>query len=371
MAYIRDGLDAHVRDHINKQVQSSFSLANPLFYFLGLSKPEEASKLGRPKTSLIFGGAKMGEAKKREVLGSMNHQIRFVKAEPNDGAAVTYGGATPTAAANAEDNFGTAEFRWTHIMEPIKLSKHALEMARGEDAVNSIVDDSMGPVWERFVKRINQGFWTGTRNATQQNDRVWGDFLGLQHTLTAGNVYGRVDRAVETALNPNVINAATDLTTTVADLTIIRKVNNGFTKAGGGTFTPLALRSGGGRGATCWITTSNLWQELANQADGRFQIHTQGIPGKALGGFKAPIIAFDDSYVTYDPYCPAGEMYGLNLDFWSVEVQKGHNFAWLGFTDKSKTEQGGEYIEWGNFSFQGRPICHAPWTQVRVTGLTA
>jgi hypothetical protein len=361
MAYVREGLNAHVNEYIDKQIRSSFVTANPLFYFLGMGKPESGGKLGRPK---------VGDAQKQETLGSTSHQIKFVKSEPNDGAAVSYGGATPTAAAFAEDNFGTAAIFWTHIMEPMKIRKHALEQAQGPTKVGSILDESMAPVWERFVKRINQGFWTGTRTQAQQNAEVWGDFLGLQHTLTNSNYYGRVDRATHTELNGNVLDADDDLTSTVADLSIIRKVNNGFTKKGGGTFTGLAARTPDGTGARCWITTSTLWNELADQADGRYQIHVNGIPDTGLGGFKNPIIHYDNSYITWDPYCPSGEMYGLYLEDWVVEVQKGHNFQWLGFTDKSKSEEGGGYYEWGNFSFQGRLTCRSPWLNVKIKDLT-
>lgn len=371
MAFIREGLDAHVKDYIDQRIHSSFTQFNPLFYFLGLSKPDSRNNLGRPKTGAVFTGARMTTAQVEELNGSKEHQFRYVKAEPNDGAAVTFGGATPTATDFAEDNFGTAETRWTHIMEPAKLRKHSLEMARGDTAIRAITDDSLDPVWERFVKRINAGFWTGTRTSAQQDQRVWGDFLGLQHTLTKDNVYGRVDRAVETNLNPVVIDASSDLKTSVIDLTLSRKINSGFTTEGSTDIAGLAGKDENGTGATCWITTSNLWQELANQADGRFQIFTNGIPDSGMGGFKRPVIAFDNVYYTWDPTCPSGEMYGLNLETWMIEIQRGHNFVWGGWQDKAKTEEGGAYYLWGHFDVMLRMTCRKPWLNCKITNLTA
>jgi hypothetical protein len=155
MAYIRDALNAHVQDFIDSRVQSSFTLFNPIFYFLGLNTPDGNNQLGRPSTGGVFGGAALTKAQREDIMGSKDHQFRFVKAEPNDGTTLSYGGATPTAAAFAEDNFGTAEQRWTHFMEPMKIRGHSLNFARGDTAVRRIVDDSTAPVWERFVKRIN------------------------------------------------------------------------------------------------------------------------------------------------------------------------------------------------------------------------
>ena len=103
-----------------------------------------------------------------------------------------------------------------------------------------------------------------------------------------------------------------------------------------------------------------------------FQIYANGIPNTAIGGVNKPIIHFDNSYITYDDDCPSGELYGLNLDYWVFEIMSGHNFVWTGFTDKSRTEEGGEYIEWGDFDLIARLTCRAPWKGVaRVANLTS
>lgn len=371
MAYVREGINAHVREHIEKHIRSSFVSFNPLFYFLGMSKPDGMNDLGRPKTGAVFGGKRMTGAQQKTTLGSPFHQIRFAKAEPNDGGTITFGGATPTAAAFAEDNFGTAETRWTHYREPYSMRKHTLEFAKGADAVANVVDDSIAPVWERFVKRINADFWAGTLTGAQQANNVWSSVLGLTHTGTTNNTYGRVDRSVETALNPLVINAATQLPSTVVSLDINRKVNVGFVDALGATIQGLATKSSNGTGPTLFLTTPALWNELANQADGRFQIHLNGIPEAGIGGFKFPIIQQDNVFYVWDPTCPAGTMVGLNLDEWCVEVQEGHNFINTPLVDKAETEQGGEYIMWGSFDAMLRLTCRAPDIGiVRITGLT-
>lgn len=377
MAYVREGLDAHVNEFIDKRITNSFVQFNPLLYFLALLDQNTAQTVGAtarhkldqhsPDANTVFGTGRMEQAQMEEVLGSKNHHFRFVKAEPDDGEYMSYGGATPEAAAYAEDNFGTAETRWTHIMEPVKVRKHSLEQAQGEHAVNAIVDDSMVPIWERFIKRINQGLWSGTRTQSQQNDQVWGAFLGLTHTLTAGNYYGRVDRSTETELNPVVIVASSDLTTTIVDLDLMREINTGaITAAGDG----LASKDPNGVGATCQITTSKLWNELATQSEARgYNIRNHGVENHYASGFKFPVIEHENGYITWDPNCPEGESYFLNLETWLMEVMRGHNFAWLGFFDQSQLA-GGNYEEQGKFSFQGRLTCRAPHLNAIVTNLT-
>lgn len=377
MAFNLEGINAHVVKHINREIRNSFTSANFMFHWLGLTTPDGMGGLNsgdpgsRPKAATVFGTGGMTKAQIETTRGRPFNNVRFVKAEPNDGAAVEYGGTTPVAAANATENFGTAEMLWTHIQEPFKINKHDLELARGEDAVGSIVDDAMLPVWERFVKRINQRFWTGTLTGAQQVAApMWTDFLGFQHTGTVNNYYGKVNRAVETSLNPKAFNAATQFASANINLEMTRKTNIGFTDALGAVHGGIVDKTKNGTGATLWVTTKTLWQELAAQIDGRFVINSDGIPDKGIGGFRNKVIKFDDVLITWDQYCPSGEMHGFSLEYWMIEIQEGHNFTSSKLVDKAATEQGGEYILWGNFDAMLRLTCKAPDTHIRIYGLT-
>jgi hypothetical protein len=370
MAYVREGINAHVREMIERELLSSFIQFQPILYFLGLANQERAQNLGTPNTPAVFGGANMTPNQIEQTLGSMGHHFRYQKSEPNDGDNLTFGGVTPVASSNADEDMGTSETRWTHIQEPLRINKHAMEMARGESAIGALVDESMSTRWNRFIKRIAVGIWNGTMTAAQQNDNLWSTFLGLTHSLTANNTYGRVDRAVETELNPLVLNAATQLPSTVINLDINRKVNVGFRDTLGATISGLAQKSPNGMGANLFVTTPALWNELADQADGRTNIVHSGIEGHFASGFRFPIIEHDNVWYTWDPNCPAGVLVGLNLDTWVLEVQQGHNFIFTGFTDKSRTEEGGQYYEWGAFDAMLRLTSRAPYLNCRITGLT-
>lgn len=389
MAYIREDINAHIQDNINKAVVNSFTTFSPIWAFLGAAGTynrknpykEKGNKAGRPTPARFFGSAMgMTTAQKRSVLGTKEHQIRFVKSEPNDGGSVAYGGNYPTASAFAEDNFGTAEFRWGHYVEPLKIRKDFLTMARGETAVRKAADDATKPVLERMFKRVTTDFWTGTLSSSEQNQPIWGGgalsdsaVLGLQHQVGSGNVFGRVDRAVETNLDSGVFAAGTEIgTSSTVELQIIRNVQHGFTRTDtSAKVDGITTRTSNGQGVNCVITTSELWQSLANEADGRYEIQVGGIPGTALAGFKNPVIAYDNTYITYDNFCPDGEMYLLCMDCWSLEVQQGKDFFFDGLKDNTQLQVGGAAVEWGNFEFMPRLICHAPHLQTKITGLTS
>lgn len=387
MAYVREALSAHIQDNINAAVTNRFTTYSAIWAMLGAAgvydrkNPYKGETAGRPTAGRFLGcGAGMSTAQKMETLGSSNHQIRFVKAEPNDGGSVAYGGNYPTAAAYAEDNFGTAEFRWGHYVEPVEMRKDSLMMAKGETAVKSLADESTKPALERMFKRVTQDFWTGSLSGTQQNAQIWGGnaltdsgVLGLQHQVGSGNVFGRVDRAVETSLNANVWAASTQIgTSTTVELEMIRAVQLGFTRADtSAEVEGIATKTSTGIGADCVVAGAALFRTLAAEADGRYEITTNGIPNSALAGFKGKCINFDDTYIVLDPKCPAGEMYLTTMDSWSLEIQKGKDFMFSGLNDNTKLQRGGPAVEWGHFEFVPRLICHQPHLQTKITGLTA
>lgn len=383
MAYLREGIDAHVRELFTKGLNSTYIQRNAALYFMGLGDAEAKGKLGQPKASATFGGASLGQSEVKNQLGSMERQYKFQLTEPDDGAAIEYGGQTPVPAGFAEDNEGTIGFRWFHNQEPLQLRKHSLEFAKGETAIGSIVEESTGPVLNRFLKRHQTLLWHGgtgsngsqvdMNSASQQNKKMWAEPLGILYTLTKNNYYGRVNRTDETLLNPMVVDASSAFETTLVSLDICRDVNIGYVDQDSGSAVDgLCNKDPMETGPRLFITTAALFKELMSQAEARgIRVITGGIPDHPISGYRYPIIEHDNVFYTWDKDCPAGTMVGLHLDFWLMEIARGHNFVWSGFTDKSKNEQGGEYIEWGNFDAQYRLSCKRPDLQVKIENLTA
>jgi hypothetical protein len=387
MGYLREGINAHVREFFDTRLKSTFIQRNPLLYFLGLNSFEGMTKLGEPgaknpKSAAVFGGASMGKAELESKLGSIGRTFKYEKTEPNDGTTVQNGGSTPVASGFAEDNQGMSESRWVHFREPLKIRTHSLMFAQGEAAIGSIVEESAQPVWRRFQKRINTMLWFGGTGATGssvnmntqalQDEVLWREPLGLIYTLTANNIHNRVNRTTVTQLNPKVIAAGTAFGDTIVNLDINRLVNNGYVdRTSSAAVDGMANNSPNGRGVNLFITTSALFNELASQADAR-GIHqiVGGMPNHSVTGFEYPILEHDGVYYVWDKDCPAGTMIGLDLESFLVEVAPQANFSFTGFTDKSKTEEGGGLYEWGNYESIMRVSCHSPWLNVRITGLT-
>lgn len=368
---LRSFVDSYVLELISDELQSSFITSNPMLYFLAGQGAEGMGKFGSPNTSLILGNGGLGRASREELSGSKEHQFRFQASEPNDGTTVTYGGATPTASGFAEDRVKTAGCRWTHYMEPLKIREHSFGFTQNSKVkIGSLLEEAVGMTLNAMLKRINTGLRSGTLNASAQEAEVWSQFLGTRHVLTANNTAYRVDRSVETVLNPKVYTAEQVLGTgnTAIDLKISRVL-----RVGNGTVTGMSSTSKNGKGPTLFITTPALWQDLADQAEGTVQIYQNGIPNWGLSGFKKPIIQHDEAYYIADDDVASGEMECYNLETWLFEVYSGKNFTVPSFsewTQKWKSQEGGEYYRFTNMELMARLTCRRPWDNAIITGLT-
>ena len=182
MAYVREGLQAYVRENFTKRLYNPFARFNPMLSYLGLSSVEKLTKLGRPNTAAVFGDlGKLGRGEIRRLGHSSAIFWNFQKYEPNDGSTVAHRASTPTASTFGEDNAGQIELRWTHYMEPMKVGKSSLDDATGPSAIMSIMDNASAITFERLLKRVNEDMLNGTLTAAQQNEQRWSSLLGLDH----------------------------------------------------------------------------------------------------------------------------------------------------------------------------------------------
>lgn len=390
MPYIREGINAKVRELFDLRLNSNFLQRNPMLYFLGMRSAEGMGKLGQPGANVVFGGADLGECEIDETIGSMERYFSYQIEEPNDGDSLEFGGAGPVASGFAEDNEGQTAFRWCHFKEPLKIRTHTLKFAKGESAIGSVVEKSSAPVFNKMLERINTQLWFGGTNANgsstdmnseaQQNKKLWKEPLGAKYAIgTSNNRLGRVDRSSATNLNPFSINASTDLATTVVDLDHNRNVNTGFVRKTAGTdFEGMSNINPNGVGCQLNVTTSALFNCLASQADARgiavqnggFSNYSE-ISKHSATGFRYPIIEHDNVWYTWDKDCPSGTMYHYDLDSILMEVDGEYNFSFSGFTDKSKTEEGGDEYEWAEYEAMFRLGWRCPWLMGSTTNLTA
>lgn len=368
MAYLREGLAAYAKEYFDSQFLSPFAVFHPLPYVLSLYSGNEAKNIGRPGFGAVLSTLPMGEGERAMLAHSHERYFSFAKRDPNDGAFVGAGEETPVASSSAHENAGQYATRWSEVMEPIKIERHALRMARSRSEVMSIVETQVALLKDRLYRRLNTAMWSGTLTQAQQDDPVWKNLLGLTHVMgTSNNYYGRVDRSVETNLNPKALVAGTDTSSTKISLELIDIVN-----VGNATFTTgLAARSSNGRGATLHITTPSLWQTLRKEAHGLGSIRYDGIPNHPFGGFKYPFIEYNGHYIFPDESCPSGTCYHVNPDTWLMEVHPMDNFRFQEFVAQDETEMGGAWVEWSKINLMLRFSCRAPYLNAVTTALTA
>lgn len=372
MAYVREGLQAYVRENFTRKLFSPFAKFRPMLTYMGLNSVEKMTKLGRPNTAAVFGDlSRLGRGELRRLGHSSAIFWNYQKFEPDDGEVVLHRGSTPTASTFGEDNAGMLELRWTHYMEPMKVGKSSLDDATGASAIMSIMDNASAICLERLLKRVNDDLLDGTLTSAQQDLVRWEKMLGLKHVLDSTtaekSVYGRVDRSVETNLKPALLTH-TQLGATAVTLDIVDVINHGG-NPGGDAVEGRAARSPDGAGCNLFLVHPKLWQKLREEAEGRYTIQIPSAPGNAAIGARKPAIRYGDSWITYDDGIDTAEMLATRIESWVLEVDPRYNFVPQPFVLKSEVEEGGEFVEWSQVHAKMRLSCREPWLNCKVTGL--
>jgi len=377
MAFIHDLVDALVRPIILSEVHSSFSQMNPLVHFLIGRDKAAMDAFGNPNAAAVFGGAMLTDVERMVLAGGQDMEIIYQTEEMDDVQTVERGGPTPTATKKADELYGTGRFRWTQKMLPVEIPQDTFDDV--EDAPSALKINSAVALASRATVQKVLKFWdaelvNGTLTAAQQATRKWPTILGLRHTvsdgLTTGETafthYAGVDRTVHTQLAAKV-NLAADLVSggyipdTIIKLNLFRQIN---------TILAIGGLQQRGPGADLVITTPELWNVLAVEAEAKHTIFRNGIPGFAMSGFKRPVIQYDGMWITWANNIPSGEAYVLTLASWAFVVHKLHNFVMTDFRSQWKTEKGGDYVNWAQFDTKAFLKCSDVHLNVKCKDLT-
>ena len=389
MAWNFEKVNAYVNRLVRDQLFSKFVTARPLFYFIAGRSSVNFDLLMRARKNPVenwkaggmLGGSGMTLAQRKRTLGSLSHELRYQTDDPTSATNVGPGGATPAATVFSEDLVGTAGTRWTSTMWPLKVRQSTIDANKGSTAISSVMSEALAMSFNLAQKNTQTDFWSSTLTQAQQNKDEWEDgILGLTHWVDDGSTYqyvGRVDRTTGTGvrLKANVYSAANlksngQMATTRPTLNLIRTLNTQDNVAGG---TNTGLRNFDPDAGDLVITTSALWNVLANEADGEHTIYDDGkaIPGLGMSvGFKYPVIKKDNSYITYDPDCPSGEMNLLSTNTFCWEVQPGYNFKIEEWQKDWLTTEAGGWFQRTLIMLKHRFTCERPWLNTRVTGLS-
>jgi len=371
MAIDFDQIETYVRRLVKKRLHSTYIQSKPLLFFIAGSRATNLDKLGDPKVGVILGGRNLGMAQREMLAGSYNHQVRYQKDETDDATVVTGAGSTPVASGFADDNIGLYETRWSHFFSPLKIRQSRLDNCKSNLMLASIVEEAVAMGMNKHLQNHQTELWNGSLNEAQQDAEDWGGYLGLTHAVDDGTTsgyefYGGVDRTVQTQLQSKLVAASSIAASgTIIDLRMFRKVRTLNTFGG--------LANKAEDAGTLVITTGELWEKLANDAEGKHNIYDPmtTIPGVLNHtGMKYPVICKDQTKITYDEDCPAGTAFVLTPSTWVWEVQRGSNFKTEEWVKKYLTEEGGGYYRWTLLHTKARLTCTDPFLNVKITGLT-
>lgn len=377
MALQYEQVNTYVRRLIKPKLHSSYLKTRALLYFMAGAAATNLNRLGDPQMGVVFGGMNLGAAQRETLNGSYNHEFKFQKAKTDAGGTTTGNDPTPVATKNADENVALAGTRWVNFWHPLRISEAVMRAAKGDLAVGKVLEDAVGMGFQQALDKQQDSLWTGTLNAAQQDGREWPNHIGLTHTVSDGTTdsstydpYGGQLRSVYSQLKANIntqsaLQSAGAIPDKKPTLSLIRQLR--IINAYGG------IANQNYRAGRLVITTPDLWNVLAVEAEGKHTIYDAGkeVPGVGMAvGFEYPIIKKDTTFITYDTSCPTGELYMLTPEVFTYELQAGGNYEIQPWVEKWQTEEGGAYYRWTQIHAVSRFTCEEPWLQTKVTGLT-
>jgi hypothetical protein len=199
--------------------------------------------------------------------------------------------------------------------------------------VRNATDEAMG-VHATF--QATRMWFGGSINPTDSVDYTfnqdvfpWTRYLGILSAMNTDNTYGRVPRS---ALPSGAAWKGKRITSPFAcDIfELIDEMNIAQGCADSGI---------GDGGITLLLCTKKQFRKYKRQARKEgMKYWPEGVPEMAELGFKREVILVDNTYVTYDPLCPAGYAAGFNLGTWAFAADKKDNFRVTEF--KSMADNG-------------------------------
>jgi hypothetical protein len=380
LKYVREGLRAFAQDLTLPYICSNFFGRLPLLYFLAMRSGQTTKsdmRIGRPGMAPILSGASLSKAKKQELSG-FSVFVDVHTQTSDDTKEMGARDTRPTVTTSQDQNFGKAEFRRSRIITPIKLSHSAIRVAMGDGSgtarnadtalknlTRTATDEALGVHSSAIATR---SWFGGVINPTDsvdytfnQNEYPWKRYLGVLACMNTDNVYARVNRS-------NISSTAAwrgkRVTTSFAPdiFEIIDEMNIGQSCADSGV---------GDGGITLGLCTKTQFRKYKRQARKEGQKYwAEGVPEMAQLGFKREVIQVDNTYVTYDPLCPAGYFAGFNMGTWTYAADSTDNFNVTDFESMCDNGQsGGEEADQAFVITEASLINSAPYANCLMTNI--
>lgn len=363
MAFVREGFQAYTQDYLSRTIANNIYKKCPLFYALvglGGNQTKSNMRIGRPGVADVFSGKKMSKIQRETLVPGFNAyepEILF-RATSN---VKTMGGrdTMPTVASattlSPDQNIGTAKFGWCRKTEPILVWKTTLDRAMGSGpaglnnkgkAVANVLEVASDQCVNNLIDAWALAFWTS--NPTNQSSDPWDNPAGVQYAIgNATNIYGNVDRSV--AANSQWVPQVVSSARAAVLSSIVDEAN-------------LTLNCGiYGKGIDLILTTTSLYRTFKDECRSKGQtVLSDGLPEMGEFGFKQEMLKFDNTYVMYDPNCPASTVACFNLETWKLIMDGKKNFSPTEFIDLPKYAEGAKDAYQAYVDSQMILACEAP-----------
>jgi hypothetical protein len=394
-ASVRTGINALIAENWSQDCIDTTMIQMPLMgAFIGKFGDKSAGPigLGIPNSRSLFSGSKHAKIRRKEILSGRIYQplIHHLLPNESDGRVVGVAGHMGSV-ENWEDNgpakrFKRPSVKWCELTDPCEVSNQDIENTRaaaagernGWEAIRNLIHVERNDRLAKHLERWNQLLWgtyaggavagasrpSTTGAPTDEDADKWDAIYSIANALGTTNTYCGIDRSVSgnEFWKGNTISAATSANFRE----LIRYANYGMTLPDGKT----GLASKGG-GIDLLVVGGALFQTALAEADAKSG--TRILPGEkipAFGnfGFAQDTVRIDNTWVIFDPTCPASVVAGLNLNTWTLAIQPSKNFSQTETVDNSIYKGGDDSTSW-HIRTEIMLICEAPswnvyWTAV-------
>lgn len=376
-ALVREDLDTLIAENWDNTV---IDLNYDMMPFMGLMFGKFGTKsdfrgIGIPNSGMLLSGVASAQMRKKQILSSLIYQpLIKTGTAPRDGKAMGMTDNMPSRTA-WEQNSPTKRFtrpaaKWVEIADaaevPNEHIRHTQRAAAGErngwEALGDLLRVERNDTAAEHLKRWNELFW-GVYDGTDGNDQgistsgspsdesdeKWDAPHSIKNALSASNTYCGVDRslAANAYFRGNTISAATS--PVFRDMIRYANYTLGLSKKG--------------QGLDVILVGGDLFPIALSEADakGGGQVVTAGTPIKEFGqfGFKRDTVRIDNTWIVYDPTCPAGDAVGLNLKTWTLAIHPDANFKQSTPYDNSQQKGGDDSTSW-TLRTKLLCVCEAP-----------
>jgi hypothetical protein len=343
-ALVRTGLDTLIAENWSSTVIDNLADITPLLAAMitrnGQNK-KSVEGLGIPDSGMVLTGVKGAKVRKKEILSSFVYQpmIHHLLPAEGDGKVMGVYDSLPTRSdwenSGPERRFKRPAVKWCEIADPCKVPaeivRHTKRTAAGErngwEAIGDLFKVENSDVLTRHLTRWSQMLWgsyTGTANGastsgapSNEDDDKWDAIYSVKNAVgSTTNTYCGVDRSVSgnSYWHGNLVST----TTAPVFRDMIRYANYG---------TPgLAKKN---KGLDAIFVGATLFQYALAEADakgGQIIRAGEAIPDFGQFGWKRDLVKIDNTYVVFDPGCPAGDAFGVSFKTWTLAIHPDANF---------------------------------------------